>query len=168
VLLEPSTHPAPAFRGPLLDPGWLFLVAGTVLIAATVLIPAQRELDQVRFAVTKAQAAAAHRGERLGNYQQYLSDVQSGNESTVRSLAAMQLNQAPEGTDVLVPSGDIQHRTASVFTALEPKPLKLPEPPARAPSLLEQWATDDRARLWLLAAGALLLLIGLLPPATRR
>lgn len=154
--------------GPLLDPGWLFLVAGMVLIAATVLIPAQKELEEVRFAVKRAEAAAAHRGERLGNYQKYLGDLRAGDISTIQSLAAMQLNQAPESLDVLVPSGDLPKRTASVFTALEPPPLVLPEKHEPPASLLEQWATSDRARLWLLAAGATCLFIGLLPPARGR
>lgn len=154
-----------ARAGPLLDPGWLFLVAGLVLIAATVLIPAQRELEDVQHALTRARAAATHRSERLINYQRYLSDVRRGDESTIRALAAMQLNQAPEGTDVLVASGDIQSRTASVFTALEPAPLVMPERDQPPASLLERWATGDRSRLWMIAAGAMLLLIGLLPPA---
>jgi len=41
-------------------------------------------------------------------------------------------------------------------------------PPPRPASRLERWANDPAKRIWLIAGGGLLLLIGLLPPARIR
>lgn len=168
AMAQARTVEQAARLGPLLDPGWLFLLAGIALLSATVLLPAQQDLEDVRFYLRRAQTAEQHRLARMENYTRYLGDLQRGDEVTVRSLAAMQLNQAPQGTELLVPSGELPQRTASVFANLEPPPLVLPEKPVRDRSILEQWATDNRARLWLMAAGALCLLIGLLPPSRPR
>lgn len=164
TLDTPAARPAP---GPLLDPGWLFLVAGVILLSAVILLPAQADLDEAKLYLARVHAAEAHRAERLANYHRYLAAVNSGDDRVIRSLAAMQLNQAPEGQELLMP-GDQGNpsgaRDASVFGALEPPTLVMPQA-AKNPSLLERWATDSRSRLWLIGAGALCLLIGLLPPA---
>ncbi len=170
-------HPAPAStdtdaapappRGPLLDAGWLFLLAGLALLIATALLPAQRDAARARHALAQASAIEDHRLERMRRYQEYLDALKRGDEATVRALAAVQLNQAPEGTALLADGGELSGRSASVFPALEPPPVTLPVL-RENPSLLETWATDDRARLWLIAGGGFLVLIGLLPPARGR
>ena len=155
------------FTGPLLDAGWLFLLAGLALLIATVLIPAQRDVAKARHNLAQAAAIEDNRLERMRRYQEYLDALKRGDEATVRALAAVQLNQAPEGTALLTQTGELGTRSASVFPSLEPPPVE-----ARAwrenPSLLEKWATDDRTRLWLIAGGGFLVLIGLLPPARPR
>lgn len=166
----PSPAPGtPARRGPLLDAGWLFLLAGSLLLAVVMILPAQADLDDARLYLARVQALEAHRGERLGQYQQYLSAVQQGAEPVVRSLAATQLNQAPAGEQLLVPDAQAPGapREASVFAALEPAPLVLPERTVEA-SVLQRWAGDPRGRLVLMAAGAMCLLVGLLPPTRPR
>lgn len=165
VVAEVKTQAARV--GPLLDPGWMFLVAGVAILAAVVLLPAQDALDASRLAVARMHAVQENRGERLERYQRYLSAVQRKDADVVRSLAATQLNQAPEGQELLLAGvGHAEVRSASVFQALEPTPLELPQRLSE-PSLLQRWATDARGRLWLIAAGAVCLFIGLLPPARR-
>lgn len=161
----PPEPPRPPSRGPILDPGWLFLISGLVLIAATVLIPAQRERDQARLYLQRATAATEHRQARLARYHQFAQAARNADPALVSSLAAMQLNLAPEGTELLLSSGEIPSRSASVFASLEPPPLVLPEADGRPVSRLERWTTDPTARLWLLGAAAMLVLLGLLPPA---
>ena len=162
-----GASPTGQFAGPLLDAGWLFLLAGLALLIATVLIPAQRDVAKARHSLTQAKAIEDNRLERMRRYQEYLDALKRGDEATVRALAAVQLNQAPEGTALLTQTGELGTRSASVFPSLEPPPVE-----ARSwrenPSLLEKWATDDRARLWLIAGGGFLVLIGLLPPARPR
>lgn len=157
-------------RGVLLDPGWLFLVAGLVLIAAVVLIPARRETQYAQHLLARAQAVQNHRAERIQRYEEYLHNIDKGDEATLRALAAVQLNKAPDGTQVLIPGEPISERSASVFPALEPPPMQLPDDPRPAPndrSTLERWATQDPTRLWLGALGILLVLIGLIPMSVR-
>ncbi|MGH7130951.1 MAG: hypothetical protein ACREJO_03290 [Phycisphaerales bacterium] len=155
-------------RPPLLDPGWLWLFAGLTLVCFTLVIPAQRDLEEARFYRDRVHAAEDHRQARLARYQNYLDALERGDETLVLSLAAMQLNKAPKGTDLLVQGSEIAKRSASVFTNLEPPPLQLPQRSQRPMSLLEKWTSDDHSRLWLLGGGSLMILIGLLPTSTRR
>lgn len=162
---DPTT-PIPA-RGPLLDPGWLFLLAGVGVLAATVLIPAKNDLDEAHYYLQRALAVEQHRLSRLEGYVNYLDKLDKGDEGTILALAAMQLNQAPQGSKLLISSSDVSASTASVFQALEPVPIVLPDRQVER-SLLERWCLEDMPRLWLTAAGALCVLIGLLPPTQPR
>lgn len=161
--------PVRARRGPLLDPGWLFLIAGVALIAFTVIIPAVNDLHDAEYYRERMRSVEQHRLDRLTRYQGYHEALRDGEPGLVRSLAATQLNQAPENAKLLQnPDPNAPPRSASIFGALEPPPLVMPNKPVREVSTLEKWATDDRSRLWLLASGALLILIGLLPPSRGR
>lgn len=144
------------------DPGWLFLIAGMTLLCATVLIPAQRDIETARWQRDRALAIEDQRRERLFRHERYLAALDAQEPAVVRSLAASQLNLIPEGRAALLPASRASQTDASVFPSLEPRPIALPAF-ARAESLLGRWATADQPRLWLIAAGGLLTLIGLLP-----
>jgi hypothetical protein len=155
-----------------LDPGWLYLLAGLALVVATILIPAVRDLDEVRHQRDRALALEHHRLERLQRYQDYLEALERREPALVMALATSQLNQIPRGR-TLIFEADAPHwaaaapahttaLSASVFAALEPPPPTLPLP--RQPdSALYRWTTSERARPWLLAAGGVCLLMGLMP-----
>jgi hypothetical protein len=147
-----------------LDPGWLFLLAGLAVLAATVLIPAYDDLAQARWQRDRALAIEQHRVQRLERYGAYLDALDRRDESVVLSLAAEQLNKVPVGRQPLLPPADPGTRSASVFPMLEPEPLRLPTVQAQD-STLARLATGDRTRLWLIAGGALCVLLGVLPPA---
>jgi hypothetical protein len=152
----------PHNRPTLLDPGWLFLLAGLAVLGATVLIPAEDDLAKARWQRDRALAIEAHRAARISRYEEYLAALDNRDPSLVLSLAESQLNQIPADRAPLpgyVPSGTAD---ASVFPSLEPPPFELPER-RRIGSILERWTTDNGSRLWLIAAGAACLLIGLLP-----
>jgi hypothetical protein len=163
----PDPPAASAARSPIsyLDPGWLYLLAGIVLLAATVLIPAADELGVVRNQRDRALAVEQHRVERLANYEQYLVALDGEEPSLVRALAACQLNQIPVNRTLILETPELMPgatATASIFAALEPAPLRLPD--RRTPdSILFRWTTSDTSRTWLIAAGAFCLLMGLLP-----
>ena len=152
-----------------LDPGWLFLIAGAAVVACTVLIPAQRSLDNARWERDRAMAIERHRVERLERYAAYLDALGRGDESVLLSLAATQLNMSPEDRVPLTLPDDPALTSASVFPALEPPPLDLPVRPekARSPSLLERLTIGDTSRLWLMALGLISLVWGLLPASMR-
>ncbi len=154
---------APRKFAPLVDPGWLFLLAGLAILAATVIVPAQMDLRKARWLRDRALAVEAHRQQRLERYREYLSAIENKEPSLVLSLAASQLNMIPADREA-IPGSAHPLRDASVFPALEPPALELPEYHA-VDSLLVRWTTDDHKRLWLIGAGALCVLVGLLPPS---
>lgn len=153
-------------RAPIayLDPGWLFLAAGLLIIAATVLLPAFEDLNEVRWQRDRAIVAYRHREARNDRYLEYLQALQREEPSLVLALAATQLNQIPEGRTLILEPPDPATASASVFADLEPPDPVMPER-VRAGSMLERLTSGERTRPWLIAAGALCLLLGLLPRA---
>jgi hypothetical protein len=134
------------------------------ILAATVLIPASEDLAAARFQRDRALLIEAHRLERLGRYEEYMAALDNKDPSLILSLAESQLNQIPEGRapiagvrGALGASSDV-----SVFPSLEPPPLVLPTR-RKTESTLERLTTNDHSRLWLIAAGAAAVLIGLFP-----
>lgn len=147
-----------------LDTGWPFLIAGLLLLAAVLLIPAQRSLEATRMQRDRALAVESHRAERLARYERYLAALRARDPGLINALAATQLNSVPSGHEVLLrPAADLD---APIFAALEPPPLRLVEHVGE-PSVLERVSTGPRLRPWAIAAGVVLLLLGLLPKADR-
>lgn len=153
-------------QGPLIDPGWLFLSAGLLLMAAGVLIPAHRDLELAKWRRDRVLTVEMHRLQRLTRYETYLDAVERRDETVLQHLAATQLGLTPASSGVVLLTGDGDPGDASVFGALEPGAVSLPEPPEES-SVLARLATGERSRLWLLAGSSLLVLIGLLPSGTR-
>ncbi len=150
------------------DAGWLFLLPGLALLSATVLIPAYNDLMDARWSRDRAAAIEQNRLDRLNRYGVYLDALEREDPSVVKSLAASQLNMVPESFEPLAPMRDPSNIPATVFPLLEPDPSVVPNvPPAREQSRLEVWSTSDRTRVWLIAAGGLCVLVGLLPTAVR-
>lgn len=156
---------------PTPDPGWLFLFAGLAILAAAVLIPAAEALDEARYARDRALVAEQHRIARLERHSAYLGALHERQPALIAQLRAIQLNKYAEG---MRPLGTLDidpgRASASVFEMLEPPlPALPPEPPHRAQrSTLAKLATGESARLWLIAIGALSILLGALPPASAR
>lgn len=167
VLLSSRPGAGPRRSPVVLDPGWLFLVAGLVILAATVLIPAQDDLAEARWLRDRALAVEQHRKDRLARYEEYLKSLDDADQSLIQSLAAMQLNQIPSDRTPLPGSTETARSSASVFPALEPDPLLLQDR-RKVDSMLERLTTNDRTRIWLIAGGSLCVLIGLLPQALRK
>lgn len=147
------------------DPGWLFLVAGLAVLSATVLIPASDDLARARLQRDRALAIEERAANRLSRYSDYLDALGRRDPAVALSLAATQLNLAPEGKTLLElsPDGwDPSAFDASIFDDLEPEPTPLPELDL-PDTALRRLTTDDTARLWLIAGGAMCVLVGLLP-----
>ncbi len=159
--------PPPTRHAPWIDPGWPFLVAGLLLIGATILIPAARELDQAKAMRDRALAYEGHRLERIARYEEYLGAIERAEPSLVMSLAASQLGQIPEDRGLISRPIDGRDRNASVFPALEPPGLTL-RTPAKVESRLGRLATGERSRVWMIAAGGACVLVGLFPLSSRR
>ena len=158
------THHIERARGAFLDPGWLFLAAGLALLGAVLVIPAHDDLREAEFLRDRALTIEAHRQARLDRYQEYIDALDREEPSLVVALAASQLNEIPMDRVPLLDDSDMASSSASVFPALEPPPIALPER-AKVESMLQRWSTDDRSRLWLIAGGAFCVLLGLITRA---
>jgi hypothetical protein len=143
-----------------LDPGWLFLIAGLALIGATVLVGAHENLDEVRWQRDRALALEDHRIERLKRYHAYMDALEREDPDLVLALTASELNEIPAGRIVLDAP---RPPSRTLFASLEPDPLVLPDRRVNH-SVLARWSASARTRPWLLATGALCLLVALLPP----
>ena len=151
----------------IFNPGWLFILAGIGILASTVLVPAQRELADARWARDRALEAQAHREARLENYREYLSALEQKQPSLVMALAASQLNQIPADRSPIEGMTEVSRADASVFAALEPRPMKeLAQ--RRVDSVLARITSNGTTRLWLIAGGIVCLMLGLLPASRPR
>lgn len=153
------------------DPGWLFLLAGLGLLGAAVLIPAAEALDEARYVRDRALVSEQFRIDRLDRYKAFIGALDERQPALIAHLKAIHLNQYPEG---MRPLGELAEdpglASASIFEKLEPPLPTMPdEPPHHIErSMLAKLATGQPSRLWMLAVGAVCILVGVLPPATRR
>ena len=154
-----SVRPARPIDG--FDPGWLFLIAGLVLLGYTVVIPAQADLAEAEWQRDRAVAIEAQREERLFKHERYLVALESHEPTVVRALAASQLNLVPVSQAAIMEVDDPARSDVSVFPSLEPTPIRLPELQL-VESRLARWARDDESRLWLIVSGSLMVFIGLM------
>ena len=144
------------------DPSWLFLVAGLALLCATVVIGSRDELDDARHQRDRILAVEQHRQQRLDRYNEYLSALERNDPNLAESLAGSQLNQVPSTRAAIPGTVDPAAGDATIFPALEPPPMELPQR-MYVDSTLGKLVRNDSTRLWLLAASGVLILVGLLP-----
>lgn len=149
-----------ALKNIRIDAGWPFLLAGISLLGATVLIPASDDLAEAEWQRDRAMAIERQHEQRLARHLTYLDALERQDEAVVRSLAATQLNRVEKGTQVLL----VEQADASVFPALEPNPVELPQR-REVGSILQRLTANPRTKPILLGLGSLAVLIGLLPPS---
>lgn len=153
---------------PLLDPGWLFLAAGLGILGATLLVPASEDLDEARWKRDVALVYEQHREDRLARYEGYLAALDRREPQLVYTLAASQLGQMPADRGLITALNDSRVRNVSVFPALEPPVMQLPQARKPVDSMLTRLASSGSSRLWLIAVGAMCVLMGLLPGTRRK
>ncbi|MHC4414448.1 MAG: hypothetical protein ACYS0G_04110 [Planctomycetota bacterium] len=152
-----------------LDPGWLFVVAGLAVCAAWLLVPAQQDLNALRRQVARLSEQEAASWARLNAQAEFLRQLDQDDPALVRRLAAAQLNLMPAGeTPVLLASS----RTAQVTDWIDAT-VEAPSPaPDRETETLLCRLTSGPYSLWVLAAGVLGVLMGLVlkadPASARR
>ncbi len=154
-------------RGPIalaLDPGWLFVVAGLVLVASAVLVPASYDLWVMRTQLAHLEAREAHNDRRLAAYSRFISDVDRRDPQLVRRLVAAQLGQVPIGErPILVASTAQQTPMEWVESTVEPvRAAVVPFPD----SLLSR-LTLGRKSLWIAGAGVMCIFLGILSAPIR-
>ncbi len=170
---SPTPQPGPVDRSgdrpavaSVVDPGWLFLIAGLAMLVATVLISAQNDLRRIRWQRDRVLALEAQRSERIRIHAQFLQALERREPRLVRTLAAAQLSLVPTTSAVLGDPAAAALTDASVFPDLEPGPVALPEF-VPVDTLLGRMATDESTRMWVIAASGVCVLVGLLSPWRR-
>lgn len=142
------------------DAGWLFLAAGLALCVVVVLIPARRDLFELRQQLAVLDAQERHASQRLRAYQQFLVALDDGeNTSLVERLAATQFNVLPAGeTPVLL----VSNRNAAVTDWIDEQ---VPTPTSATVAWPDTRLTRlaiGPFRLWLLGAGVMSVFVGLI------
>lgn len=151
------------------DPGWLYLGAGSAIVVASAVIPARHDLDGARAHRDRAILAADFAAERVGKYSAFLESLDAGDETLMTNLVATQLNLVPADKTPLFMLRSSRPDDANVFHDIEPAPptdFSTPVAPPRQ-SMLERLVTSDATRPWAVIGGMMCILIGLLPAAER-
>ncbi len=140
------------------DPGWLFIIPGLALCAATILIPAHMDLQTLHSQYSDLRQDESHTLSRLAARANFIDQLESQNPRLLAHLASNQLNLMPASdTAVLVDTAGTANVLAWIDSTL-PSPNPSPDRPAQ--SRLARWATGPH-RLWLFAAGVMAIFIGL-------
>jgi hypothetical protein len=145
-----------------LRPAWLFLLAGLAILVASVLTPAAEDLRKARWQRDRALAVEAHRQVRLARYEEYLAALDGRDPTLITALAEAQLHQIPGDRRTVPGQVADADSSVSVFPALEPPALHLREY-RPVDSVLARWTADPLSRRWLLLAGGVCVLVGLMP-----
>ena len=157
-----STAPSESFRP---DPvgalgRWLIFLSGLTILVASLLLPAQADLRATRIERDRTLHTERAREQRNERYRAFLNDLINPDPQTAELLAMSQLGMIPKGRTALLPEG--QPEDTMLLQSIDPVGAPF-TPQARGATRLERLTTSGRWRLWIVAAGALALLYGLLP-----
>jgi hypothetical protein len=148
----------------LFDPGWLFVVAGLVLVASSALVPATYDLWIMRTQLRHLEAEAQENDRRMAAYSSFIHDLDRADPQLVRRLAAAQLNLVPRGERAILVAGTARRNPVdwvdATVTPVVAKVVPFPD------SLLSR-LTLGRKSLWIAGAGAMCIFLGLLSAPLR-
>jgi hypothetical protein len=151
-------------RRAFIDSGWLYLLSGLGLLAVVVLLPAQDDLEDLRFQERRLQADVERQQERVQRYGEFIRAIDLEEPIVVDRLVSANLNLGdPNREPVLM---QVSPNRGDVFSWIEPEPVRL-EQPRRKSTLLRRLLARPGLRPWLLAGSALCIFIGLLPPVRK-
>lgn len=141
---------------------WGFFICGLVLIVAAAILPLGADLEFTRHQRDLALVIEQENAARNASYAAMINAIDSKNPDTIRLLTQSNLGKIPSDHEALMVPG--QQVDPMIFELLEPVPMARPvfEPPY---SRLERLVMIPRTRLWVIAGGMLLVLIGILPAA---
>jgi hypothetical protein len=150
--------------------GWLYVLAGLALCAAGILVPARADLEALRRQRDRLADEKAIAQKRVEAYESFLRLLEADDPALIRRLAAAQLNLVPEGE---VPVLMAASRTATVTDWIDGNVSAAPRPTAPPRDTMLSRLVGGPRRLWALAAGVVVVFVGLLlddgrVPARRR
>ncbi len=153
----------PLFR---FDAGWLFVLAGLALVGTGAVTSSQRDRHELKQQLEELRHAERANFKLLEAYDRFTQDLEAGDPSLVRRLAAGQLNVMPKAEAPILMATSVNAPVSEwIDASVEVEPFE-PEP---VPDTLLARLTDGPRRLWALGAGAFLVFVGLvLTPAETR
>jgi len=154
VNISPNSQVSPLGR---LSPGWPFLLAGLAVVAAVMLVPAWRDVQDVRLERDALQAVVQYEARRVAATERMLASLESGDPTLLRRLVGWQLNLVPNGDVAIARDVHAGGILGWIDGTVEPVMASAPSPIV---SRLESIVSGP-ARLWMLAAGVLLVFVGL-------
>jgi len=141
---------------------WGFFACGIVLVVAAAILPLNADLEWTRHQADLALVIEQENVARNASYTGMVAAIENQNPDTLRLLAQANMGLIPATHDALVSPG--YRSDPMMFELLEPAALQRPVFAPRY-SRLEKLVMAPKSRLWVIAGGMLLVLIGVLPAA---
>jgi hypothetical protein len=154
------------------DAGWLYLLAGLALLAAAMLIPGHNQLLTIKASHQRLQQEDQRLTTHLARSSALLESLEDASPDTIRRLAAAQLNVIPADYEPVIIAPNIGSALQDAGMDSSPTTPNDAQHP-RTRSHLSRWTTGSN-RLWFLATGGFLCLLGIVltptptPTPTRR
>ena len=148
----------------LLDPGWPWLLAGVLLLVAAGVIPSEQRLIREQQGVLELEAERDRLRQISATYARFLTEIDRGEETVVRRLAAAQLGILPEGhRPLVILSGVTDPPTRWIErAALQPGPSIGPPTASAGTHSLLIGLLGGTGQLWIFGASLVLIFVGLL------
>jgi hypothetical protein len=151
-------NPADHFVGEL--GRWMIFSAGLVIVVAAILLPMQEELRLTRLERDRTLYLEQAQNQRIERYRAFLNDLASPDEQTIELLAMTQLGMIPADRAAIVMPG--QRDDTLLLEAIEPR-VEPFEAQVRPRTRLERVFANRDAKVWIVGAGLLAVLYGLMP-----
>lgn len=135
--------------------------AGLVIVVAAFLLPMQEDLRLTRVERDRTLYLEQIENQRIERYRAFLNQIASPDRQTVELLAMTQLGMIPANRAAIVMPG--QRDDTLLLDAIEPR-LEPFEAQVRPRTRLERLFANHDAKVWIIGAGLLAVLYGLMPP----
>ncbi len=140
------------------DPGWLFLIAGLMLCASGVLLPAQHDLFVLERQRDILANQESHNNARLRTHVEFLDAMEQGDPRLTQRLVASQMNLVPMGERPMLLATD----PAGAIAQWLDHAAQIPQiPQAHWPDTTLSRLANGPRRLWLLSGGVMCVFVGL-------
>ena len=147
-----------------IDSGWLYLLAGSILLWAAIVLPAKQELASLQEKLEIIESEDGDIARRIVEYQSFLDALIGGDAQLLQRVIKMQRAGEAKGDFIVfdpnaakTPLEWLRRRTIS-DEILIPSPEKA--------SILVRMTGDDR-RLWVAGFGGLIIFFGLVQSQQR-
>lgn len=134
--------------------------AGLVIVVAAFLLPMQEDLRLTRLERDRTLYIEQIENQRIDRYREFLNQLASPDKQTRELLAMTQLGLIPADRAAIVMPG--QREDTLLLEALEPR-VEPFEAKVRERTRLERLFANKDAKIWIVGAGLLAVMYGLMP-----
>jgi hypothetical protein len=144
---------------------WMIFSAGLVIVVAAFLLPMQEDLRLTRLERDRTLYREQIETQRIERYREFLNQLASPDTQTIELLAMTQLGMIPADSAAIVMPG--QRDDTLLLEAIEPR-VEPFEAKIRPRTRLERLFANRDAKIWIIGAGLLAVLYGLMPATKPR